>query len=388
MLLHPNIHRLDISRAPADCGKVSDDQPPVGYNTLPVTFIMGLVRRWQWANVTLCRAFNSGLLCEAYVRDTPCHLLPDWDIFEEDESCIMGLKVPVPRQLRYLAVRSMPIAFSDVKGKNRNKLCFSTTNVLEEFDMSCARTNIEPFTSIYFKGLTRVKFLRMRYSGLKDIFRNSKLLDDFPALTRLDTSGTFIGGYIASDKDSVIFKNTHNLTLLDLSHTGLTYIPFTEFDTLKGLHTLNMTGNNLSSLYFHIAHMTSLQDFDLSSSNISIISAPMRKELKSLSQSHQLNMNLSNNALSCTCNSIDFVKWLHTTRLRLVKNETYTCQHPKYGLMAIMNVNVEELEKMCTTPPIWRDYLIAVSDTIKKHYRGTCAYLFWFLARISRHKNR
>ena len=114
---------------------------------------------------------------------------------------------------------------------------------------------------------------------------------------------------------------------------------------------LNLSNNLLQSIEFSFSHMKHLQTFDLSYIRLTDFGLDIQKELDIVRvESQNLILNLSENPLQCTCESLNFIHWMYDRRTMFGNFENYTCSHNN-SLVQFKNLKelIDALNFDCST---------------------------------------
>lgn len=117
-----------------------------------------------------------------------------------------------------------------------------------------------------------------------------------------------------------------NLQRLDLSANHLVLLPPGMFSPLPNLQHLRLSENFLAAVYNGtFSGVEWLLELDLSRNAIGSLSAEGLRELERLSRVRLL---LSHNPYACTCETVDLVNWLNSSRVRVGDVEKLSCAFP------------------------------------------------------------
>ena len=188
-------------------------------------------------------------------------------------------------------------------------------------------------------------------------------------------------------------KTLLNLTKLDLSGNELDWeMNIKTFGNQYTLEELMLSNMRIHNFTVEIGHMTKLKYLDISSNNIRCLSQNTTKEMKNLNAKllGNLEVNLQNNPLQCSCECYSFLKWYKSTRITFTgKNNLYcTLGKKRYKLSNISQILII-LEASCY-PKTWFRIIVGAQLTVyfaitlfalyKRHqYR---IYFFYLKCRI------
>ncbi|XP_071126444.1 toll-like receptor 4 [Mytilus edulis] len=155
----------------------------------------------------------------------------------------------------------------------------------------------------------------------KDFFRGS------PNLKSLLIQNNLLGFVIIDDMDGEILQHIPKLEIINLADNRIPYLPYNFFKFQTMLIEINLGGNLLEDLSFQISHMQNLSYLDLSTNRFSSLNSTVRGQLETIIKSNpNLTVNLSNNPLICSCDTIQFIKWMSQTKIRFTKIQSYKCR--------------------------------------------------------------
>ena len=128
----------------------------------------------------------------------------------------------------------------------------------------------------------------------------------------LNLSDNALGSHLKNASDLGLFSNFINLLKLDLSSNDVTYLPERVFAEQSKLQFLKLHTNFLQLIEFQISHMQNLQNLDLSQNLISQMSLTLQNDIDGLkSKSPNFTINLKGNPIQCSCDTFQFLQWLH-----------------------------------------------------------------------------
>ena len=173
-------------------------------------------------------------------------------------------------------------------------------------------------------------------------------------LTYLDLSGNFLDAFFKSKNSEKLFKNQvfiRNISLarnkIDSLHKGL-------FDDTRNIQELDLSYNALQNLQFIGNSLKRMTILNLTGNYIHTISQHEMLALDSAT-SDRLTIDLSQNDILCTCDTLDFLKWIHHhsegDRLIFQNLKRYECtsqNSTKYRLSHLQYI-IGKLEKQCST---------------------------------------
>ena len=169
-----------------------------------------------------------------------------------------------------------------------------------------------------FQGLDHLKFLTL--SGNDCRITSDYFFDAFPRLRTLAIQKMNFDTSVFVAQVSRLFANLTHLEILDLSGNDLGRLPSDLLHAQSELRQLLLPGNRLGRLSLDVRHHRNLTLLDLSDNDIAQLNARERASLEALvaKQPEPFHLRLHGNPLVCSCTTLSFVRWLRSTRIRLV----------------------------------------------------------------------
>ncbi|CAC5408990.1 TLR13 [Mytilus coruscus] len=180
----------------------------------------------------------------------------------------------------------------------------------------------------------------------KDFFRSS------PSLKSLLIHNNLLGFVLIDDMHGEILQHIPKLEVLNLADNRIPYLPYNFFKFQSMLKEINIGGNLLDDLSFQISHMQNLSHLDLSKNRFSSLNSTARGQLETIIKSNpNLTVNLSDNPLICSCDTIQFIKWMSQTKIKFTKLQSYKCKlyNGNTELLKEPKRVYEILEKKCSS---------------------------------------
>lgn len=238
-----------------------------------------------------------------------------------------------------LIVHRTPLAFVQIKnGNHLRTLDFSGT----EFE-NC---------NGLLEGLDNLEFFGM--SDFNCSVLNPRILSPFKKLRQLNCDNTNLNIGFQSDPNGTFLHGLTRLEHISAGGNGLERL-HEEFFTsqYKSLSYIDLSYNKLSKFPFDISNFRNLTYINFKSNRLLYIDddtiAAMEKYAESID--HILHIDLDENMLQCNCESLKFIKWLFSTRIKLERNGNYTCTYKdgtiKTTEFAYQNINA--LTKQCSS---------------------------------------
>ncbi|XP_052678822.1 toll-like receptor 4 [Crassostrea angulata] len=139
-------------------------------------------------------------------------------------------------------------------------------------------------------------------------------------------------GNCMSKPNLTYFGNLWNLTLLDLSSNIIRFAAPDIFEGLESLRILNLSFNLLRNVSFRMHQMPSLRTLDLSFNALLPFSDSTIQILESRQQTRQLEIILSGNEFQCTCDSLNFLKWMLRNKNTVIVDYSYLCRNMYHAI--------------------------------------------------------
>ena len=268
-----------------------------------------------------------------------------------------GLHLPDVPELVILTnstLKYVNVAYSGVQFFRKPIFCptgkFHTTVQIETFDFRF--NTIQCFNESMFD----YEVTHCKWDSLKHLyFRSNKL-------------GEVEGNICNADKNNTLgfLKPLRNLTVLDLSMNSLgESLKFSDLKTLIRLEMLDVSSNNLKTWTLNIEEMTKLDMVNISNNNLRCLSVYSTRVLDRLQRQRtkpgSVAIDMTGNELSCSCECLDFYKWLKITKVNVVNFRKYQCVFPdgKTWVLNRLDTIVAKLEAECYTT-VWFDLWISI----------------------------
>ena len=206
----------------------------------------------------------------------------------------------------------------------------------------------------------RLEYLNLSNNSIETI--NGNAFKHLTSLRKLDLSYNKL--YKTNNFDatfSVLFRKNLQLKVLDLSSNRLPYLP-DMFSTNVYLQELRLSNNTFHQMDFNVSHLVHLHLLNLELNSIRSVHWRARQMFDLL---HKRNNNrthilLKGNPLTCSCDSLDFLRWL----IRFPN--FYNTTRPLYCQLNSQEIHANEFamvkaEEICDRPKRERRILWMVS---------------------------
>ena len=142
----------------------------------------------------------------------------------------------------------------------------------------------------------------------------------------LDLHANRLSTQLSRDKDGKVFQHFTGLAILDLSKNGIKTLPRKIFSQLSDIEELYLSGNSLRRVRFDFSHMKKLRKMDLSYNLIVTMTQQTMENFTDVFQRSKMTIKLEGNPIQCSCDSIQYLHWLNSSRKRIDGFKTTTCQ--------------------------------------------------------------
>jgi Leucine-rich repeat (LRR) protein len=245
------------------------------------------------------------------------------DYFQQTITPITNSKLYVPPEILRVPVNLKTLIY------RQSELHFEIPeyHVTENNSLEYVDLSFNFFTSwigpmLYFKKLHYLDLSNNLCSNVSKVFFKSA-----PNLQTLNIQNNLLGFVLPDDVDGEIFQHVKSLQEINLAENRIPRLHTDFFKYNTKLIRLFIGGNMLNDITFHISHMTQLSYLELSNNIISSLGSKARDQLESIFKtSNNLTIDLSGNLLKCTCDTIDFIKWMSTTKIKYQKLSSYYCK--------------------------------------------------------------
>ena len=157
-------------------------------------------------------------------------------------------------------------------------------------------------------------------SNNKIVRLNPDILDGLIYLKNIDLSKNLLGTSAQFHHTfSSLFLNNSKLEIVRLVQNELTYLPVNVFEFNTELKQIDLSLNKMMQITFEISHLYKLELLDLTRNAIEYLDDFSRQQIdivyKNKQEKHNTTdgnsfiVDLRENAFSCKCHSMDFIKW-------------------------------------------------------------------------------
>ncbi|CAG2245159.1 unnamed protein product [Mytilus edulis] len=181
---------------------------------------------------------------------------------------------------------------------------------------------------------------------------------------------------------------------LDLSFNFITNLAQFTFPHYS-LEKMILSNNEIDEITFDFEHLTNLKVLDLSNNRIESFKQTSMDILSHLMKSKNFSLNLENNNLQCTCDTLNFLRWMQSNLQHFHNNHLYKCQFEDGNILVLNNLDssITQLERqclhltgviVCTSLGI---FITCIIIAIKLVYRNRWIVLYYYYLKKSKDLN-
>lgn len=170
----------------------------------------------------------------------------------------------------------------------------------------------------------------------------------------LEAEESQLGEGFSRNLGQTFLRGLKKLSVIKLSKNALTNLHEEFFlDQHQLLQKVYIGHNKFQSIPFDVSLFSKLQFIDLSNNSISTISKSEQKALDNLMKKTGvvLTLDLSGNMIQCTCNNLDFLRWMNKTNINLKNLDQTLCVDDKQTVKNVFEIlnNIDTFRRECTT---------------------------------------
>ncbi|CAG2196865.1 CD283 [Mytilus edulis] len=122
-----------------------------------------------------------------------------------------------------------------------------------------------------------------------------------------------------------LFIYLSSIESMDISENDIWYFPDGIFKPMPNLTYLSLRLNLLQSIPLQLSDQTKIKMLDISKNLLTSVSPPIRVWADKMQYLHGMTLIINDNAFECTCDNIDFIRWIQTTKVNL-DSRSYKCK--------------------------------------------------------------
>ncbi|KAJ8301815.1 hypothetical protein KUTeg_020802 [Tegillarca granosa] len=186
--------------------------------------------------------------------------------------------------------------------------------------------------NILYEWIGPIRYLKkLKHMDLSNNYCSNVSTSFFCCVEQLETlliSDNYVGFVLNKDSEGLTFRR---LTKIQEVQPNI-------FRGLKSLKYLNISNNALRQWTFEIKHMSELKYIDFSNNELTDLAENIRNDLNEMASKQNITLNLKNNNFLCNCDTLDFLKWMTTSKIKFEFFETYRCQKSEANLVEFKNL--------------------------------------------------
>ena len=193
-------------------------------------------------------------------------------------------------------------------------------------------------------GLRELRTLDMSHGT---IVRLTPQFVDFPNLQNFNVSHN----KLETASLEIICAGSPNLVDFDVSYNRLRTIVPSTFSNNPNIAQIKLGGNALLEVELELGNLTRLEYLSLNSNSLTRLTGTFVTELEHLSRRTNFTFDIRNNSFVCSCESVEFVRWIQTTNVDVVSKDKLSCTL-KNRVVRLIRVSLTELEGDCRRFPV------------------------------------
>ncbi|VDI76814.1 Hypothetical predicted protein [Mytilus galloprovincialis] len=235
-------------------------------------------------------------------------------------------------------------------GHSPNSMIFTGIKHMEVFDLSGTTTEDCNYT---VKGLENVKVLNV--SNFKCQVLNYRILRSCVNLQQLIMHSSSLGTGLENDHQRIFLEDLKSLQHIDFAKNAFKW-PFSKITFQSQLHSLrflSLEGNLFTSMPINLTDFSQLRLVNIRNNKISFLTNAETNDIERayLRLKGTITLFLEGNPFVCSCDSLDFVKWLFNTKVKLDRQGNFSCLFYDGSLITTSEVykRMQDVENHCTT---------------------------------------
>ena len=137
-----------------------------------------------------------------------------------------------------------------------------------------------------------------------------------------------------------------------MSYNRLRTIAPSTFCNNPNIAHIKLGGNALLEVELELRNLSRLQSLSLNSNSLTRLTGTFVTELEHLSRRTNFTFDIRNNSFVCSCESVEFVRWIQTTNVDVVSKDKLSCTL-KNRVVRLIHVSLTELEDDCRRFPVF-----------------------------------
>ena len=232
-------------------------------------------------------------------------------------------------------------------------------------------------------GFSNLKSVKLSGCGLAHPYHNFSA--SFPNLTSLDLSQNKL---TLEKYNGKFFIGPPKVTNFNLANNAIRRTPQNTLRTMQSLRTLDLSNNLLSEFTMNLTHLPNLWFLRIEANGIKSLSKMMMEQFNEHARRRNktVKINLRYNPLLCTCNELDFVRWIQeakTHKLNIKSSGKITCLNWESKFMKILDVDLDYMTRIqCLSASLYISASVATGVLLTVIVVGFGMFLYrkrWWL---------
>ncbi|XP_052076849.1 toll-like receptor 4 [Mytilus californianus] len=173
-----------------------------------------------------------------------------------------------------------------------------------------------------------------------------------PNVITLLIQNNLLGFVLPDDTEGEIMQHMPALQIVNLAENRIPSLPYIFFKFQANLKDIILAGNMMDNITFQINHMKQLSNLDLSNNRISSLDKNARGHLEEVyKMKDKFSIDISGNPLKCSCDTIEFIKWMSTTKIKIHNKHKTSCLTSQGNRESLWKPNrvFEKLQMECSS---------------------------------------
>jgi len=246
---------------------------------------------------------------------------------------------------------------------------------LKYLDLSLNNRNPSTIIPHYFSSF-RPNLVHFKMSNSRIVDLEMHSFSNFSKLEYLDLSSNMLGNMECRLSDSL--SSLISLKELGVANNRIQCIQPDIFHHMENIERVNLSLNEIHTFDAELDKTKTLKYLDLSNNRLQTLSESSRRQLNRLAGTHTIQGDLSDNVLLCTCETIDFLQWMKTTKVDLIKRDKYACSYSNSSITHLNNILhiIDHLNSQCESKIAFIVSVSAISAFVLVCTCGILSYKF------------
>ena len=210
--------------------------------------------------------------------------------------------------------------------------------------INISMTTTKSLITVSILGLLKLHTLDSSYGAIEHLKPN---FFDCPNLRNLNISHN----KLETASLEIICAGSPKLVDFDVSHNRLKTIAPSTFANNPNIAHIKLGGNALHEVELELGNLTRLETLSLHSNKLPRLTSTFITELEGLDRRTNFTLDIRNNSFVCSCESVEFVRWIQSTNIAIVSKDKLSCTL-KNRVVRLIRVSLTELEEDCKRFPV------------------------------------